>query len=218
MNSSEPLSASRREARRQLRRETILDVAERSFLEHGYAGTTMSAIAAALGGSKGTLWGHFASKEVLFAAVVDRATQAFRSQLSLILNPHDDLEVALRRFCAEFMRKITSPRSIALHRLVMSEANRFPEMGRIFYESAPRQVQQQVADFLAIAIELGKLRREDPWTAARQLNALCMAAGHQQMLLGAADAPSTAQIEAEVEHAMRTFMRAYGAETVNSQT
>lgn len=210
MNSSEPFGASRREVRRQSRREAILDVAERSFLEHGYAGTTMSAIAAALGGSKGTLWSHFASKEVLFAAVIDRATQAFRSQLSLILNPRDGVEAALRRFCIEFLRRITSPRAIALHRLVMGEASRFPEMGRIFYERAPRQVQLQVAAFLEAAMEEGTLRRDDPLLAARQLNALCMALGHQQMLLGASDALSADQIEAEVDHAMRTFMRAYG--------
>ncbi len=51
--------ASRREARRHSRRETILDVAAQWFLEHGYDGTTMSAIATALGGSKGTLWNYF---------------------------------------------------------------------------------------------------------------------------------------------------------------
>ena len=45
---------SRREARRLTRREAILDVAQASFMEYGYAGTTMSAIAAMLGGSKGT--------------------------------------------------------------------------------------------------------------------------------------------------------------------
>jgi hypothetical protein len=49
---------SRREARRLSRREAILEVAERSFLEQGYAATTMSAIAAELGGSKGTLWSY----------------------------------------------------------------------------------------------------------------------------------------------------------------
>ena len=89
MHETSPLCPSRREARRQSRREAILDVAAQSFLEHGYAGTTMSAIAATLGGSKGTLWSYFASKEVLFAAVIDRRegmAEGARSHLSIHLD------------------------------------------------------------------------------------------------------------------------------------
>jgi AcrR family transcriptional regulator len=204
-----PIASSRREARRQSRREAILDVAAQSFLEHGYAGTTMSAIAATLGGSKGTLWSYFASKEVLFAAVIDRVTQAFRAQLSLILNPRDGVEAALRRFCTEFLRKVTSPEAIALHRLVVGETNRFPEIGRIFYERAPRLTQELLAGFLADAMKHGTLCLTDPLISARQLIALCMAGGHQQMLMGIIDAIPPAAIEIEVDRAMKTFMRAH---------
>ncbi|MBW8754428.1 MAG: TetR/AcrR family transcriptional regulator [Sphingomonadales bacterium] len=211
MHDTSPLCPSRREARRQSRREAILDVAAKSFLEHGYAGTTMSAIAATLGGSKGTLWSYFASKEVLFAAVIDRVTEAFRAQLSLILNPRDGIEPALRRFCIEFLRKVTSPEAIALHRLVVGETNRFPEIGRIFYERAPRLTQELLAGFLAEAMEAGQLRRDDPLVSARQLTMLCMARGHQQMLMGLIDELAPDAVAAEVDRAMATFMRAYAA-------
>jgi len=211
MHETSPLCPSRREARRQSRREAILDVAAQSFLEHGYAGTTMSAIAATLGGSKGTLWSYFASKEVLFAAVIDRVTEAFRAQLSLILNPRDGIEPALRRFCIEFLRKVTSPEAIALHRLVVGETNRFPEIGRIFYERAPRLTQELLAGFLGEAMEAGLLRPDDPLMAARQLNALCMASGHQRMLMGIVETLPPASVETEVDRAMTTFMRAYAA-------
>jgi AcrR family transcriptional regulator len=199
----------RREVRREARREAILDVAAPYFLDHGYAGTTMSGIAAALGGSKGTLWSYFPSKELLFAAVIDRVTQAFRAQLSLILNPHDGIETALRRFCLEFVRKVTSPEAIALHRLVVGEANRFPEMGRIFYDRAPRQTQQLLAVFLADAMERGQIRRHDPLAAARQLIAMCMLGSHQHRLMSVIDEVSAEAIDAEVDGAMQTFMRAY---------
>lgn len=211
MHETPPSAPSRREARRQSRREAILDVAAESFLEHGYAGTTMSAIAATLGGSKGTLWSYFASKEVLFAAVIDRVTQAFRAQLSLILNPRDGVEAALRRFCIEFLRKVTSPEAIALHRLVVGETNRFPEIGHIFYERAPRQTQKLLAEFLAEAMERKSLRRTDPLIAARQLIALCMAGEHQLLLMGMTDTLAPQTLEAEVDNAMNTFIRAYAA-------
>jgi TetR/AcrR family transcriptional regulator, mexJK operon transcriptional repressor len=211
MHETAPLTTSRREARRQSRREAILDVAAQSFLEHGYAGTTMSAIAATLGGSKGTLWSYFASKEVLFAAVIDRVTHAFRAQLSLILNPRDGIEPALRRFCIEFLRKVTSPEAIALHRLVVGETHRFPEIGQIFYDRAPRETQKLLAGFLADAMEQGSLRQTDPLIAARQLIALCMAGGHQRMLMAIIDAIPPDVMEAEIDRAMDAFMRAHAA-------
>jgi AcrR family transcriptional regulator len=207
-----PPCPSRREARREARRETILDVAARSFLEHGYAGTTMSGIAAALGGSKGTLWSYFPSKEVLFAAVIDRVTDAFRAQLSLILNPRDGVETALRRFSLEFLRKVTSPEAIALHRLVVGEVSRFPEIGPIFYERAPRQTQQLLAGFLGEAMDTGQLRRDDPLIAARQLTGLCMFGCHQQLLMAVIDHVSAEAIAADVARAMKAFMLAYAPE------
>lgn len=209
MHETSPPAPSRREARRQSRREAILDVAAASFLEHGYAGTTMSAIAATLGGSKGTLWSYFASKEILFAAVIDRVTEAFRAQLSLILNPSDEVEAALRRFCIEFLRKVASPQAIALHRLVVGETNRFPEIGEIFYQRGPRQTQRLLAEFIAGAMERKSLRTADPLTAARQLIALCMAGEHQRMLMGLTDALAPDTVAAEVDNAMSTFIRAY---------
>jgi AcrR family transcriptional regulator len=201
--------ATRREARRRSRREAILEVAARSFLEQGYDGTTMSAIAGILGGSKGTLWSYFPSKDVLFAAVIDQATAAFREQLLLILNPHDEVTIALHRFCDEFLRKIISPEAIALYRLVMGEASRFPEVGRIFHERAPNQTRILLADYLSAAMGRGQLRRDDPLRAARELIGLCMCGSHGERLLGLVPTAYDDAVAAEAEQAASVFLRAY---------
>lgn len=201
--------SSRRNANREARREAILDVASGWFLAHGYAGTTMSAIAAALGGSKGTLWSYFPSKEQLFAAVVERAAQGFRSQLTLLLNPDDDVEVALARFCRQFLRKVTSPEAVALHRLVVAEANRFPEVGRIFYDLAPLPTQRLLADYIASAMEAGRLRTDDPTSAAQQLLAMCIFVNQQRLLIGVLKEMTSDLIEADVARAVPMFLRAY---------
>lgn len=200
---------SRRECRRQDRREAILAVAARSFLEHGYAGTTMSAIAATLGGSKGTLWSYFPSKEELFEAVIDHATIAYRARLSQILSPCGDVELTLRRFCLSLLEKVTSADAIALHRLAVAEAGRFPEMGRIFYNRAPRLTQSMLADFLSGAMERGQLRREDPLRAAQSLTSLSMCGCHQKLVVGLIDRATPELIQADIDHAVRLFMRAY---------
>ena len=201
--------AGRRHARREARREAILDVATRYFLEHGYAGATMSGIAAALGGSKGTLWSYFPAKDLLFTAVIDRQTEAFRAQLSLTLTAREGVEAALRRFCAEFLRRVTSNDAIALHRLVVGEGNRFPQVGRIFFERGPRQTQQLLAGFLRDAMARGLLRGDDPLTAARQLIGLCMYGCHLQLLMGVIDTVSAELIEADVDRTMATFLATY---------
>jgi len=199
----------RRETQRQTRRDAIVQVAARSFIEHGYAATTMSGIATTLGGSKGTLWNHFPSKEELFVAVLDRLTEDFRAQLSLILNPRHDLEKALRGFCREFLNKVTSRDGIALYRLVISETTRFPEIGRIFHERGPKPTQQLLADFIANAAARGALDCERPLDAARQLIGLLVSGERQNMLIGLVDELSSRQIGEEIDRAMSIFMRAY---------
>ena len=58
-------------ARIDMRRRAILDVAGDAFRQDGYAATSRSSIAARLGGSKGTLYNYFRSKEELFAAFME---------------------------------------------------------------------------------------------------------------------------------------------------
>lgn len=210
VESATVLPPGRRELRRASRREAILDVAQRSFLDNGYAATTMNAIAAELGGSKGTLWSYFPSKEQLFAAVLDRATASFRSQVAVVLNPDDPPEKAIRSFCRRFVERICQPESGALYRLVIGESQRFPEVGRIFYERAPAITRAFVADYLAGAAKRGQLKIEDSMLAAEQLTHMCLAGMHQRFVLGLVEKPSQAMIKAEADNAADLFLRAYG--------
>lgn len=207
------LCSTRRETRRQSRREAILAVAERLFLEQGYAATSMSAIAYELGGSKGTLWSYFPAKDVLFAAVVDRATEAFQQHLTLILNSHDSIETTLHRFAHEFLQRVTSHKALALYRLVTGEANRCPETGRTFDERVMGRTRVTMVAYLEQMMARGALRRDDPLLAARQLLALCLADCHQSLVVRVIEKIGPEQIEADAAHAVGTFMRAYGATT-----
>lgn len=58
------------------RRAEILSVATDLFLAHGFAGTSMSALARAVGVQKASLYHHFASKEDLFIACVTEGYEA----------------------------------------------------------------------------------------------------------------------------------------------
>lgn len=212
---TEPASTpaiTRREARRIDRRNAILNTAQASFVEHGYAGTTMSAVAAILGGSKGTLWNYFPSKEELFSAVLERATTAYREQLSQILDPCGALAPTLQRASIALIRKVTSPDGVALHRLIIAEGRRFPEMSRIFFDLAPEGTRRLLAGFLAGAMTRKQLREADPMEAARILMALITAETHQDLLMNRLEETDEAALEREALRAVDLFLRAYAPE------
>ncbi|MBF0678476.1 MAG: TetR/AcrR family transcriptional regulator [Devosia sp.] len=60
------------EDRRAATREALLDAARGLFAEKGFAATSTPEIVAAAGVTRGALYHHFADKQALFAAVVER--------------------------------------------------------------------------------------------------------------------------------------------------
>lgn len=200
----------RREQRKAERREAILAIAQQSFLEQGYDRTTMSGIAEAMGGSKGTLWSYFGSKEALFEAVIDRAAAHFKVELIDALDPKGRPETGLRRFAETFIRKISSPDAIALHRIVVGESPRFPELGCIFYARAPGLMRKLLSGYISGQMAAGALREDDPLRAAAMLLALCDGGHHKRVLWGVeAFDEATARDEAAV--VVDQFLRVYGA-------
>jgi AcrR family transcriptional regulator len=199
----------RREARKADRRRAIIDVAKRSFLERGYAETSMSTIAAALGGSKTTLWTYFRSKEELFAAVIDTKVAAFRAKLDEALIPGGGTGAALGRFGRVLMSKVLSPESVALLRLIVSEAERFPEMGRAFAEHGPDRVRLRLSVYIEEEMAAGRLRSGDALNAARQFIALCQAGCYLERLWRPGGKPSV-DPDLDVASAVDTFMQAWG--------
>ncbi|WCT74333.1 TetR/AcrR family transcriptional regulator [Sphingomonas naphthae] len=203
---SKPLS--RREENRLARRAAIIAVAQESFLEHGYAATSMSDIATALGGSKGTLWAHFPSKEDLFTAVLEDAISAFRAALEDAFQPGRDQRATLQAFGRRFATKLQMPNSVCLHRIIVSEGARFPQLGPIFYEHGPRRVIELLVGYLGREMAEGRMRRADPIIAARHLIGMLQA--HQNLRLWNVAPPfDQAEQESQADLAVDAFLRAY---------
>jgi len=191
------------------RREAFVKAARVAFFARGYAGTTMSSIAAAVGGSKTTLWAYFPAKEDLFAAVVDDIVERYGRALSVDMAPEWPLDVALRRFARAMMDTILSEPIVALHRLVAGEAGRFPELAALFYERGPKRGNAKLSDYLTAAMAAGAIRPGDPHVVTRQFSAMCQSGCYQHVLLGLRDRPAEAEINADIEAALTTFLRAW---------
>lgn len=197
---------------RDAKRASIVAIARAGFFAQGYGATSMSSIAARVGGSKTTLWSHFRSKEDLFAAVVDDIVERYGAALSIDLPVDAPVAQTLERFAAALMATILSAPIIDLHRLVTGEAGRFPELALVFWERGPRIGTARLATYLAGAMADNRLRRGDPMRAAGQFVALCQAEKFQPVILGMSEVPGATTLGRDVTIAVDAFMRIWVAD------
>jgi TetR/AcrR family transcriptional regulator, mexJK operon transcriptional repressor len=203
-----------REPRSVRKRAAILEAATTLFLRAGYLGTSMDEIAALARVSKQTVYKHFADKESLFSAIVGAAVDAAGDPVledASGLAESDDLEADLRAFARGQLERVMRPRLMQLRRLVIGEANRFPALGRAFYErGAGRSIAGLAAAFERL-VERGLLTADDPELAAAHFNWLVMAAPvNRAMLLGDDAMPSAAELDRYAAGGVRAFLAAYG--------
>jgi AcrR family transcriptional regulator len=172
----------------------------------------MSAIAAKLGGSKGTLYNYFKSKEELFVAVVEKKCEQIQAALNdAEIESGGDLRVTLTRFGERFLAVILSDDSVATYRLAMAESGRFPEIGRAIYESGIQVNHRRLAGLMEHARAEGQLRADsDTNVAAEQFIELCTAEIHRRRLFSVTLRPTEREIRQNIANAVSTFLRAYG--------
>jgi TetR/AcrR family transcriptional repressor of mexJK operon len=111
-------------------RQRILEVATELFLAQGYGSTTIESVAARAGISKRTFYHRFDDKSALFAAVVHEIIGQIRPPANVPLIEGATLRDVLRRLAGMILHAALAPQAIALHRLVMAESARFPELVR----------------------------------------------------------------------------------------
>ena len=129
--------------------DLILDTATESFLEVGYGETTIEQIAKRAGISKRTFYHRYPDKAALFGAVVRRIVDRLRPPEVSYLFEGDDLEVVLTRLARVILRAALNPQALALHRVILSEAGRFPELAAVVAErSAGREAVERIATLL----------------------------------------------------------------------
>jgi len=202
------MTIGKRESQRLARRANIIAVAREYFFEHGYADTNMSAIAAKLGGSKGTLWSYFPSKEALFEAVVEDTAAGVRRQMELpALGEGDPLE-RLTRLCRSVIERALSPTVISMFRLIGPLADRNPDISKIFFEHGPGKTQVVIGEYLRQNFS-DILWTDDYLSAGRDLFALSGAEVHFHRMWGIGGVPTAKEKDAHARHAAILFLRAY---------
>jgi TetR/AcrR family transcriptional repressor of mexJK operon len=127
------------------KQDAVLAAAQEVFLEAGYAAASMDAVASRANVSKATIYAHFDNKRALFEAMIgNRCEAAFEGlQVSAC---YEDAHQALYELAVHFMRLIMAPEAVALHRVIIGESPRLPEVGEAFYNVGPTRARQRVTE------------------------------------------------------------------------
>jgi len=205
---AESLRFSRRDRLAQDKREEILDVAASFFLSHGYAGSSVSAMARQSGISKESFYRYFSSKEELFMAVVDQELQEYKRNLAQLTEHWDeeDLRESMLKFASTLLSVLMAERTQALRGLVFNEIRRAPEIGRHYHNIGPSLAYQTLERFFALH---HSETRFEPRMLSRAFMALLL---HELMLernCGLRGNLSTAEIAALTAPIVDNFLEAY---------
>lgn len=188
----------------------VLDAAHDLFLNQPYDVVSTDAIAKVAKVSKATLYFYFPSKEALFAALVsDYCGQMAEAILTSAL-ASDDVEEVLRNIARNFMGMVATTDALAFYRSIIAQVPRFPALGRIFYESGPKVMEERIEAFLRDASIRGDLAIPDPKLAASQFMQLISVDVPLTGLLGLG--PLTAdRVAATIESGLALFLKGYRA-------
>ena len=197
------------------RRAAILDIAREAFLQDGYSGTSMSRIAALVGGSKATLYSYFPSKKDLFMAVIDRETAGLYDRIFNVQLTAEEPKAAITELVRRCLEGLLSPMIISGYRLIIAEAGRFPEIARTAYALAVRRGLERIAVFFAKAIAAGTMRPCNPAEAADTFLDLTAGNLQTQLLWNAAEWPDAATLDSEARRITAVFLAAYGNEALS---
>lgn len=202
------------ETRSTRKRRAIMEAATRLFLDKGYDSTTMDDIAKLAEVSKPTVYNHFADKEKLFANIVaattrdiDAVVRSVTDHLAAARTPEKPLsELALR-----FLKALMQPELIRLRRLVIANAERFPEVARTWYEQGFDRVLAALAESFKKFAAAKMLQIDDPLAAAHHFVGLLLWIPINQLMFRARKRPITErEIENIVQSAIGAFLNGYG--------
>jgi AcrR family transcriptional regulator len=141
------------------KKQEIVRIAAELFEELGYERTSMSAIAARVGGSKATLYGYFPSKEDLLRAVLDQDVNEETDRLMHEFLAENDLRSGLIRLGIAYLNghraRTANIRTVANQPIAQE-----------FYNDVLRPAWQRLADRFATMMKEGRLKFADPWITA----------------------------------------------------
>ena len=184
----------------------LIEIAARMFMQRGFEATTIDAVADAASIGKATLYARYRDKAALFEAVFQRQIDRWviplcqAAALPTTIRVEDALLTVSRRLLAVAL----APEAIMVHRILISEASRFPELARIAHDLGWHRSNTILASVLMHYADDGQIAIGDPELAAEQFLSLVVGRQTRLALLGIVTDP--AQIERRMHASIDLFL------------
>jgi TetR/AcrR family transcriptional repressor of mexJK operon len=186
--------------------DRILDVAADLFLTEGYGATTIEAVAQRAAISKRTFYHRFPDKAALFDAVLRRIIQTIRPPPDVPVFEGGDLSEVLHRLARLAVRASVAPMTLALTRLMLTEAQRFPELAAIVAREGSRgEAVTQITALLERESRADRLAIDRPEFAAEQFLSLLMTVP-QRRALGLGTPRTAAELDCWADDCVNLFL------------
>jgi TetR/AcrR family transcriptional regulator, mexJK operon transcriptional repressor len=207
------------ETRSARKRQAIIAAATELFLRHGYLGTSIDQVTAAAAVSKPTVYKFFTDKEQLFTEIVlgtlDRAGGPVRARVGLLAQT-TDLATDLRALARDYLTAVTQPSVLQLRRLVIGASHQLPSLARAYYERAPEQTMDALADCLRRLTARGLLRCPDSRMAAAHFAFLVLGRALDKSLFCGDQPFSSPELTAQADAGAAAFLAAYGIGSIRA--
>lgn len=184
-------------------RERILAAARRIFLDGEPENATMDAVAQQAGMSKKTIYREFKSQaELLGTLLIENVADLGDFSPP---GPGDDIELELYGLLVRMMTHFTSPRAMALMRLIISEVRRYPEL---MNAAKPKGfAREKLAEWLASPAVRARYKIDDPADAAAMLFGMVIQDSGFKLLVGGKTNMPLHIIESRARRAVQIFLR-----------
>ncbi len=190
--------------------DQVLDGARQVFLKDGFEGASVDDIAREAGVSKATLYSYFPDKRLLFMEVARTECQLQADRAVAAIDMAQPVAAVLRDAAEQMIDVITSGFNQRIFRICVAESDRFPELGREFYESGPNLIRQRLVSFLQKAQARGEVQIDDLPLAADQFHELCKVDLFDRCLFNIDQSFSKAEKARVASGAVEMFMARYG--------
>ncbi len=154
--------------------DKILDIATALFLSRGFGATSIEAVASRARISKRTFYHRFRDKGELYRAVVRRMLQHWLPEFEAAFDAPATLDILLERSATRMLALALSPEALALRRLLLAEAERFPELVEIAIEQGATRAIERIAALLEEERRAGRIALDDCRFAAMQFQEMVL--------------------------------------------
>jgi len=189
------------------KRQSIIKGATAMFLSHGFNAVSMDKIAQAAPVSKATLYKYFDSKHDLLAAVINELCTSLLQVMDELVIDSGNVENNLKTIASAFIDLIFAEESLAIYRLVIAECYVFPELGRLVYESGPKNALTLLERYLENANQRKHVNIPNSGFAADAFFSLLKGDLHFQCLLGIKAPPSAEEKTVLINQVVSLYMQ-----------